>query len=84
MSGRSQAAADAPKKAPVSIGLLLFCYALLGPGCAINAVFVALAIPATAPYGMTGLLFAAAIGMVLGILPATWLARRIAEGLHDD
>jgi len=84
MAGRSHAAIDAAKKAPVSIGLLLFCYALLGPGCAINAVFVALAIPATAPYGTSGLFVAAAIGMVLGILPTIWLSRRIAEGLHDD
>ncbi len=83
MTERSHAALDATGKPPVSIGLLLFCYALLGPGCAINAVFVALAIPAAAPYGVTGLLVAAAIGLVLGIVPARWLARRIAEGLAD-
>jgi len=71
------------KPQPIPFGLLLFCYALLGPGCAINGVFVALAIPATAPYGANALLIAAAIGMVLGILPALWLARRIAEGLQD-
>jgi len=84
MPEHCNAALEAPKKPPVPIGLLLFCYALLGPGCAINAVFVALAIPATAPYGASGLVVAGLIGMVLGILPAMWLARRIAEGLHDD
>lgn len=68
---------------PLPRPLVLFCFALLGPACAINAVFVALALPVMAPYGMTGLVIAGLIGSVLGILPALWLARRIHEGLHE-
>lgn len=61
--------------------LSLFCFALMGPAVGINAVFVALATPAAAPYGIGGLIIAGAIGFVLGILPARWLARKIHEGL---
>ena len=68
---------------PLPRALLLFCFALLGPACAINAVFVALALPVMAPYGVMGLVFAGLIGSVLGILPALWLARRIHEGIRD-
>lgn len=64
--------------------LLTFCYALMGPAVGINAVFVALAIPATATYGITGMLVAGMIGAVLGLIPAVWLARRIHEGIRDD
>lgn len=64
--------------------LLAFCYALMGPAVGINAVFVALAIPATAPYGVTGMLIAGMIGAILGVLPALWLARRIHQGIRED
>lgn len=63
--------------------LSLFCFALMGPAVGINAVFVAIATPAAAPYGIGGLLAAGAIGFVLGILPARWLARKIHQGLSD-
>lgn len=65
----------------IPIGLLLFCFAMMGPACAINAAFIALAVPAMAPYGVQGLVIAGAVGSVLGIFPALWLARRIHEGL---
>jgi len=84
MPEHSSAAVGASKKQPVPLGLLLFCFAMLGPGCGINGVFVALAIPAMAPYGVNGLIVAGLIGSVLGIFPALWLARRIAEGLRED
>lgn len=67
-----------------SPGLLLFCLALMMPGVGINAVFVALAIPAMAPYGVQGLVVAGLAGSLLGIFPALWLARRIHEGLSND
>lgn len=68
---------------PLPRALVFFCFALMGPACAINAVFGALALPAMAPYGMTGLVIAGLIGSALGILPALWLARRIHEGIRD-
>jgi len=74
---------EAEDKGAVPLWLSLFCYALMGPGLAINAVFVALAIPAMAPFGMNGLFAAALIGAVLGLLPARWLARKIHEGLGE-
>lgn len=63
--------------------LLAFCYGLMGPACAINGAFVALAIPSLAPYGIDALLAAAALGAVVGIAPALWLARRIADGIRE-
>lgn len=71
-------------KGDVPPGLMLFCYALMGPGCGINAAFVALAVPAMTPFGLHGLVAASLVGAVLGIVPARWLARRIHEGLADD
>lgn len=65
------------------LGLRLFTLALMCAGCAINGVFVSLTIPAMAPYGVNGMLAAAAIGFLFGILPARWLARKIWEGLRD-
>ena len=65
------------------LGLRLFTYALLCSGCAINGVFVSLAVPAMAPYGVTGMLFAALIGGVIGVLPARWLANSIWAGLKS-
>lgn len=64
--------------------LLAFCFALMGPALAINAAFVALAVPAMAPYGVKGIVIAGLIGSVFGIFPALWLARRIHEGIRDD
>lgn len=66
------------------LGLLLFCLALMMPGVGINVAFIALAIPAMAPYGVQGLVIAGLAGSLLGIFPALWLARRIHEGLSDD
>lgn len=63
--------------------LYAFGYALMGPACAINGAFIANAIPALAPYGLTGLVVAGAIGAVIGIAPAIWLARRIADGIRE-
>ncbi len=63
--------------------LSLFCFALMGPAVGINAVFVALATPAAAPYGLGGLIVAGAIGVVLGLVPARWLARKIHQGLRE-
>ncbi len=66
-----------------STGLRLFCLALMVPACAINGAFIALAIPALAPYGIPALITAAGIGGVIGIFPARWLARKIHQGLRD-
>jgi hypothetical protein len=65
----------------IPLGLRLFCFGLMGPACAINAAFIAIAIPAMAPYGVNGLVVAGLMGAVVGLLPAQWLARRIHEGL---
>lgn len=73
----------AGKSDKVPRGLLLFCLALMGPAFAINAAFIALAIPAMAPYGIKGLVIAGLVGSVFGIFPALWLARRIHEGIRD-
>ena len=73
----------AGKNDKVPRGLLLFCLALMGPAFAINAAFIALAIPAMAPYGIKGLVIAGLVGSVFGIFPALWLARRIHEGIRD-
>lgn len=70
--------------APIPLWLRAFTYALMGAACAINGAFVALAIPAMAPFGITGLFAAAAVGAVVGIWPAQWLARRIADGISDE
>lgn len=78
MSGK----ADLREKTPAWI--VAFCYALMGPACGINGTFIALAIPGMAPYGIGGLLVAGAIGAVIGILPAMWLARRIHAGIRED
>lgn len=69
---------------PVPWGLLAFCFALMGPAFAINSAFIALAIPAMAPYGVQGLVIAGLIGSVFGIFPALWLARRIHEGIRNE
>ena len=73
-----------PARERTPVRLIAFCYALMGPACAINAAFIAIAIPAMAPYGFAGLVSAAALGAVVGILPALWLARRIGHGIRDD
>lgn len=67
-----------------NIWLSLFCFALMGPACAINGAFVALAIPAMAPYGYPGLMLFATVGFVLGILPARWMARKIHAGISGQ
>lgn len=77
-------AANAPDNTKTPRWILAFCYALMGPACAINAVFIALAIPAMAAFGISGLVAAGAVGAVVGILPALWLAHRIHEGIRDD
>lgn len=63
--------------------LYVFCYALMGPACAINAAFIAVTVPAVAPFGLPGLVGASVVGAIIGILPAIWLARRIGEGIKD-
>lgn len=65
------------------LGLRIFTLAMMSAGCAINGVFVSLAVPAMAPYGVKGMLAAAAIGSLIGILPAHWLASKIHEGLKE-
>lgn len=74
----------APHTRNPPVWLRLFCFALMGPACAINGAFVALSIPALAPYGYTGLVAAAAIGAMLGVFPARWMARKIHEGIRED
>ncbi len=64
--------------------LQLFCLALMVPACAINGAFVALAIPALAPYGIPALLVSSLIGGMIGVLPARWLALKIHEGLREE
>lgn len=76
--------AGRPAKHAVPLGLLLFCFALMGPAFAINSAFIAITIPAMAPYGIYGLLVAGLVGSVFGIFPALWLARRFHEGLKDE
>lgn len=71
------------RKDPLLRGLILFCFALMGPAFAINAALIAIALPVMAPYGVTGLVIVGLIGSVFGIFPALWLARRIYEGIHD-
>jgi len=56
----------------------------MGPACAINGAFIAIAVPAMAPFGFNGLVAAGIIGALIGIFPAIWLARRIHEGIRDD
>jgi hypothetical protein len=72
------------KRETVPLGLLLFCITLMGPAFAINAAFIAIAVPAMAPFGIRGLVFAGVVGSVFGYFPALWLARRIHEGLRDQ
>jgi hypothetical protein len=68
---------------PVPLWLSLFCFALMGPAMGINAVFLALAIPAMAPFGTNGLIAAGLVGVAVGVLPARWLARKIHEGIGE-
>lgn len=75
---------EEPEKPQTPMWLLLFCYALMGPAMGINAVFIALAIPAMAPFGIPGLIGAGMVGAVVGILPAIWLARQIHQGIRED
>lgn len=75
---------DAPDKHRTPLWLLLFCYALMGPAVGINAAFIALAIPAMAPFGVSGLIAAGIVGAVVGVLPAIWLARQIHDGIRED
>jgi len=49
----------------------------------INAAFLALAIPAMARFGTTGLIAAGLVGTLIGIFPARWLARKIHEGISE-
>ena len=65
---------DAPNRRRTPLWLLLFCYALMGPAVGINAAFIALAIPAMAPFGVSGLIAAGIVGAVVGVLPAIWRA----------
>ena len=75
---------DAPDRRRTPLWLLLFCYALMGPAVGINAAFIALAIPAMAPFGVSGLIAAGIVGAVVGVLPAIWLARQIHDGIRED
>lgn len=69
---------------PLPRGLFLFCLAMMCSGFAINAAFIAIAIPAMAPYGFQGLIVAGLVGSVFGVFPALWLARKIHEGIRED
>lgn len=71
-------------KHPLPLGLLLFCFAMMGPAFAINSAFIAISVPAMAPYGVYGLVVAGLVGSVFGIFPALWLARRINEGTRNE
>ena len=82
MAERQDAIPGCPDKQPLPRGLFAFWLALLGPASAINAVFIALAVPAMARYGLTGLVIAGLVGSLFGIFPALWLTRRIHEGLR--
>jgi uncharacterized membrane protein YeaQ/YmgE (transglycosylase-associated protein family) len=75
---------DAPNRRRTPLWLLLFCYALMGPAVGINAAFIALAIHAMAPFGVSGLIAAGIVGAVVGVLPAIWLARQIHDGIRED
>lgn len=75
---------DTTDKDRTPLWLLLFCYALMGPAVGINFAFIALAIPALAPYGVAGLIGAGLVGAAVGILPALWLARQIHAGIRED
>lgn len=84
MSASRGTTAGRSRKRPIPRGLLLFCFALMGPAFAINGAFIAIAVPAMAPYGVRGLVIAGLVASVFGIFPALWLARRIQDGLQDD
>ncbi|OYW55576.1 MAG: hypothetical protein B7Y80_17430 [Hyphomicrobium sp. 32-62-53] len=71
------------EKKPIPLWISLFCFALMGPAMGINAVFLALALPFMAPFGTDGLIAAGMVGVVTGLLPARWLARKIHEGLAE-
>lgn len=70
-------------RSTVPLGLILFCFAMMGPAFAINTAFIALAVPAMTPYGLRGLVVVGMIGSIFGIFPALWLARRIHEGIRE-
>lgn len=70
-------------KEAVPLWLSVFCFALMGPAMGINAAFLALAVPAMARYGTTGLIAAGLVGTLIGIFPARWLARKIHEGISE-
>lgn len=78
----AQNASSSSRKTPA--WLLAFCYALMGPACAINGAFIAVAIPQMAQFGLKGLIVAGVIGAVVGIAPAVWLARKIHEGISEN
>lgn len=63
--------------------LYIFSYALMGPACAINAVFIAIGLRISEHFGVTGLFVAAALGAIIGVLPTIWLARKIHEGISE-
>ena len=71
------------RSAPIPRWVSAFTYALMGPACAINGAFIALSVPAMSAFGTNGLIVAAAVGAIVGIWPAHWLARRIADGIRD-
>lgn len=66
-----------------SVALRLFCLALMVPACGINGVFIALAIPSLAPYGIAALVVVGIVGALIGIWPAKWLAVRIHHDLKE-
>jgi hypothetical protein len=72
---------EAPDMTSPPKWLLAFCYLLMGPGVAINCTFIAFSTPGLADLGLTGLVIAFAIGMVLGIPAAALLARKIHQGI---
>ncbi|MCC0010778.1 MAG: hypothetical protein H6875_10065 [Hyphomicrobiaceae bacterium] len=63
--------------------LYIFSYGLMGPACAINAVFIAIGLKISEHFGITGLYLAAVVGALIGVLPAIWLARKINEGISE-
>jgi hypothetical protein len=80
-AGSTPPAASGKSKPPR--WLSLFTFALLGPAMGINVAMITLAIPSLAQYGLAPLLVGGAIGFVIGLLPARWLAVKIHEGLSD-
>lgn len=64
--------------------LWFFCFALMGSASGINAVLIALAFPELESFGISGLVMAGFLGVLLGIFPANWLANRIGADIEKS